>query len=150
MSYVYKLLQVYVPLAGADAIVAETSGLVKLIMTEVKKNDLKNAIWRFAKLAHHARTTTLSKYCIATSVKQASKYADANEYYLEALKEMSAVVDAMIREKYGNLVSASVMQEFVTAVSEEENLEKEFVEEFITKHLHTPRKKKVGKKNAGN
>lgn len=124
-----------------DQIVYETSKVSGEILNCARFNNLEDAVEQFYYMAAFAQNVYLCKNTMPSTIKEARDYADAHEYYVESLKETSTVVEAMIYEKYRELMPKGVVQDMATYASEETKLTKKKIKNHASSFFPVPRKK---------
>ncbi len=155
MSYLLKISKIRKAIGkqDADGLVFDTSNFMGKIMDAAHDDNLESVVLSFYGLASFAQTVYFAKNTRPDTVQEASDYADAHEYYMETLKEASTVVEAMLQEKYGNLVPADAVQRMATFASESPKLTAKKITKHINSMMPSPRKatrNKKGGKHAGN
>ena len=143
MSYLYKIAEFSDTIKGydADGLVNETSNLMGRVMDSAKQKSAEETVKWFYALAAFAQPVYLHKNTRPDTVAEATDYADAQEYYMETLKEGSTIVTAVLNERFGNLVPSNVVQQMATFASEEKKLTKKKIEKHIASMMPSPRKK---------
>lgn len=126
-------------------VIKTTSKLFKRIMSHAREDNLLSATTGLYFLASFAQRVYFLKNTAPKTIKDARAYADANEYYMETLKEASTVVKAMLNNKFGNLVPADSVQNITTFASEDDiSIEK--IENHMKTIFPNPRKKTTDKR----
>jgi hypothetical protein len=155
MSYLLKISKnrKAIGTQDADGLVFDTSNFMGKIMDAAHDDNLESAVISFYGLSSFAKTVHIAKNTRPNTVAEASEYADAHEYYIETLKEASTVVEAMLKEKYGNLVPADALQRIATFASEAPKLTSKKISKHMKSIIPSPRKEtrnKKGGKHASN
>ena len=148
MSYLYKISgnnKVDYKVSAND-IIKESSMRMKNMLDVSAKEDFEESLFEFTKLAHFAQVVSLAKNTQPKTVSEASKYADAHEYYMETLKEVSTVMQSIVDAEYGPKAPAGILQEVVTYVSEIPIYKRSLVKKFIKSKIITPRKSTTNKR----
>jgi hypothetical protein len=120
-----------------------SSSMNKLI--QVINDDIMASAEEFYFFAQFAQDVYYHKNAVSETVKEASEYADASEYYTETLREMSTMITAAIDERFGNLVNEGIVQTIVTFASEHDGLTKKKIKKHLKTLLPQPRTKTTKK-----
>jgi len=142
MSYLLKVIKntknikEYTP----DGLVEETSEFVNSVIYHAENDNIEGVLFIFYKMAHFSQAAFLHKNTSPKDIESARDYADAYEYFIESLKEVSAMVEAMLKEKFKGLLPNGIAQTIVTYASEEKKLTNKKIKKHITSLLPKPRK----------
>jgi len=123
-----------------DELVKQSSEMLSSIMGSIEAGGIEDAVFYFYWFANLGRQAFLVKSLYPQTVTQARDSADAYEFYMEALKEGSGIVQTAVSEKFGSLVNVEVMQKIATFASEEDSLTNKKIRKHIKRMIPAPRK----------
>ena len=123
-----------------DELVEKTSEFVKLIVDHASDGDIETIVVKFCHMARFSQEVFFNKNTAPKSVEMARDYADAYDYYMESLKEVSTLVESMLVEKYKGLVPNGAVQKIVTYASEQKKFSDKKIIKYLSSMIPKPRR----------
>lgn len=125
-----------------DELVEKTSAFVKLIVDHASDDDIdiETTVVKFCHMARFSQEVFFNKNTAPKSVEMARDYADAYDYYMESLKEVSTLVESMLVEKYKGLLPNGAVQKIVTYASEQKKFSDKKIIKYLSSMIPKPRR----------